>query len=82
MKAIMLAGVAAVTLGIGVASAQGLPASTFPQTYGSVLPRDYSATQSLNASNPNSGQGETSQTPAPRGAEDSVSGPAPGADGR
>jgi hypothetical protein len=80
MKAIMLAGVAAMTLGIGVASAQGLPASTFPQTYGSVWPGDYSATQSLNASTPNSAQRDTSRTPAPSGAD--VSGPAPGANGR
>jgi hypothetical protein len=81
MKAIILAAVAAVTLGVGVASAQGLPVSAYPQAYGSVRLGENSNTQSLNAPAPQSVQRETDRAAAPRITEHNVTEPAYNADG-
>jgi hypothetical protein len=49
MKAMILAAVAAVTLGVGVASAQGVPAGYSPRDYGATWANNQQAAERLNA---------------------------------
>ncbi len=76
MKALLLAGAAALTLGIGVASEQGLPASTFPQTYGSTWPGDVSDKMSQGRPGLSPAHRKTNQAPALRTDKQNVPAPA------
>jgi hypothetical protein len=70
MKAMILAAVAALSLGVGVASAQGLPAGYAPPGYGSVWAANKLAAEKLNSSN----QAQAAQPAAPRAASATTNG--------